>query len=160
VFAADSAAVLAQRQLVDRSGADAQAVTVAALVDLAIAFVGDTTDGMGWLSDQPQPPSTHFDRAARDRALRLADPSEDWATLRAVPGGDSLLTAWRRRRVALADYRQALAAQRDPSPVLPSLLHLHHIRMFGIDPDQERRSMRLVRAAALRWHATTSGAVS
>jgi hypothetical protein len=40
----------------------------------------------------------------------------------------------------------------------PSLLHMHHVRMLGIDPDRERTGRRLARAAALRWTATTTGA--
>ena len=59
------------------------------------------------------------------------------------------------RKTGLAGYRERLAAQRDPFSVLPSLLHMHHIRMLGIDPERERIGRRLARAAALRWNATT-----
>ncbi len=37
----------------------------------------------------------------------------------------------------------------EPHEVVASLLHLHHARAIGIDPDSERTCHRLARAAAL-----------
>ncbi|MGH3791361.1 MAG: hypothetical protein ACRDQ9_11300, partial [Pseudonocardiaceae bacterium] len=79
--------------------------------------------------------------------------------LRAQPGGKDIVSWWARRRVALARYRDALAAAGEiaPDSVLPDLLHLHHVRMVGICPDTERACRRLARAAALSWTSRTRG---
>lgn len=156
VFAADSAAALSQRQQAARGGAGADAVTAASLVEVTIGFTGQPLVGMRWLVDRLLHEPAPVDHALQATAARLADPRDDWAALRA-DGGDAVVGRWQRRRAALADYRQVLAVQRDPLSVLPSLLHLHHIRMFGLDPDRERLGRRLARAAAQRWIATTAG---
>ena len=70
--------------------------------------------------------------------------------LRALPGGDTVAEAWGRRDAALAGYYEELSAQRDPGTVLRTLLHEHHMRALGLDPDFERQTGRLARAAALR----------
>lgn len=158
IFAADSAATLAQRQLAESSGVDAQAVAVASLVELTAAFTGDTATGMRWLVDQLRREPATVDRALHAAATRLADPRDDWAALRAVLGSEAVLATWRQRRTVLADYRRLVAGQRDPMLVLPSLLHMHHTRMFGIDPDRERVGRRLAQAAAQRWIATSPAA--
>lgn len=75
----------------------------------------------------------------------------------AQPGGTSLVLAWERRRSALAAYRNQLGRQRDPRPVLRSLLHMHHVRTLGVTPERERVTHRLARAAALRWAAQDRG---
>ncbi len=95
-----------------------------------------------------------------DQAIRLADPHDRWAALRAIPGGEDIATAWARRRAALARYRDALAATGEiaPDSVLPDLLHLHHARSAGICPDNERACRRLARAAALSWTSRTRAA--
>ncbi len=94
-------------------------------------------------------------REIYDHALRLADPSGDWATLRGLSGGDKLVLVWDRRRSAVAAYRAHLSPVEgpDPDPVLASLLHLHHARVVGINQDSERICLRLARAAALGWVA-------
>src|SRR6266545_2695927 len=102
-------------------------------------------------------PVNDLDRAVRDEAHRLADPRHDWAAPCARPGGKHVAAAWRTRRVALAAYHDQLAAQRDPLPVLRSLLHVHHVRAIGADPDRERITHQLARAAALRWTAQHRG---
>lgn len=157
VFAKDSAAALAQRQMAARVAIAAEATTVASLVNLTIAFVGDAPTGMRWLVDHLLREPAPVDHAVHATAMRLADPRDDWAALRATDGGDGVIAVWRRRRAALADYRQILASQREPLSVLPSLLHMHHTRMFGVEPDRERVGRRLARAAAQRWIAITNG---
>jgi thiopeptide-type bacteriocin biosynthesis protein len=82
--------------------------------------------------------------------LLLADPDDNWAALRARPGGEDVLAAWQARHAALVAYHDHLARQRDPQPVLRSLLHLHHVRTLGAGPDRERVTNRLARAVALR----------
>ncbi|GAA4101159.1 lantibiotic dehydratase [Actinomadura miaoliensis] len=150
VFAADSAAALAQITMATRTGIRAQALTVASLVDLASSYACTPFEGLRWLIDQLPQQQGRLDPALREMTLDLADSSQQWAALRALPGGGDVVAAWARRRTALAAYRPRLAAQRDPSSAMRSLLHLHHVRSLGIDPEHERVSNRLARAAALR----------
>jgi hypothetical protein len=86
----------------------------------------------------------------RDAALLLTGTADDRAALSARPGGEIVAAAWDQRRVALATYREQLAEERDPATVLRFLLHDHHVRAVGVDPDRERVINRLARAAALR----------
>jgi thiopeptide-type bacteriocin biosynthesis protein len=152
-FAADSAAALTQIELATGTGTPPQAVTAASLVDLAASYTDTPAHGLQWLIDHIPQAHGMLDRSLRDTTLRLADPADDWATLRAQPGGANVIAAWQRRRTALPAYRTQLAQQRDPHPVLRSLLHMHHIRALGVDPDRERVSHRLARAVALRQTA-------
>ncbi|MGH3854057.1 MAG: thiopeptide-type bacteriocin biosynthesis protein, partial [Pseudonocardiaceae bacterium] len=162
VFAADSAAAIAQLMCPGRGGAPHQhAIIAASLVDLAAAFTGSVGEGMRWLinhvSTTPIPAPA---REVHDHAIRLADPRERWAALRAIPGGEHIATTWAKRRAALAAYRDTLTATEGTTlgAVLPDLLHLHHVRMAGICPDTERACARLARAAALSWTIRTQAA--
>ncbi|MFF7166910.1 lantibiotic dehydratase [Streptomyces sp. NPDC008086] len=153
VFAADSAAALAQITLVARTGLPPEAVTAAGLVDLAASYAETPGIGMRWLINHLPHEQGKLDQALRDAGMRLADPGKEWATLRATPGADDVTHAWEGRRIALAAYRTQLARQREPYGVLRSLLHMHHVRTIGVDPDRERVSHRLARASALRQTA-------
>lgn len=153
VFAADSAAALAQISLATRTGTPLEAVTAAGLVDLAASYAGTPTAGMRWLIEHSPQQHGPLDRTLRETTLRLADPGDNWATLRAQPGGEDVLAVWQARRAVLTAYRDHLAQQQDPLPVLRSLLHLHHARTLGVDPDRERVTNRLARAVALRQTA-------
>lgn len=161
VFAADSAAAIAQLTHSGRSGGPHQhAIIAASLVDLATSFVGGTGDGMYWLLDHvSKTPIQALAREVRDQAIRLANPHARWATLRAIPGGEHIANTWARRRTALAAYRATLTASGEiaPDSVLLDLLHLHHVRMAGISSDTERVCARLARAAALSWTSRTQG---
>jgi thiopeptide-type bacteriocin biosynthesis protein len=156
VFAVDSSAALAQRTLTASGSPHPHAVTVASLVDLAVSFLGEVEGGMRWLIDHlsktPGPATT---REVHDQAIHLANPHDEWSALRTTTGGQVLIQAWSARRKALAVYRNRIteAGETEPGCVLACLLHLHHVRMNGIDPDRERVSHRLARAAALRWAA-------
>lgn len=150
VFAADSAAALAQITLAVRTGLPPEAVTAAGLVDLAASYAETPADGLHWLISHLPYEQGKLDQTLRDVALRLADPHDDWATLHSAPGAETVTRAWERRRTALAAYRTQLARQRDPDSVLRSLLHMHHVRTIGVDPDRERVTHRLARASALR----------
>ncbi|MGH3929680.1 MAG: thiopeptide-type bacteriocin biosynthesis protein [Pseudonocardiaceae bacterium] len=137
-----------------------QAVVAASFTDLASAFTGSVRDGLRWLLDYlKQHPAPALARDVYDQAMRLADPRDDWAALRALPGGELLALAWASRRSALAAYRTHLTDAQGPEPdrVLTALLHLHHTRVVGIDPDSERVCFRLARAAALGWAARNEG---
>lgn len=153
VFAADSAAALAQITLAIRTGLPPEAVTAAGLVDLAASYAETPDIGMRWLINHLPHEQGKLDKSLRDVGMRLADPSDDWATLHATPGAETVTRAWERRRTALAAYRTQLALQREPYSVLRSLLHMHHVRTIGVDPDRERVSHRLARASALRQTA-------
>ncbi len=155
VFVADSAAALTQLR---HAGPDLASLTVvvASSVDLVISFTGDVDHAMRWLRGQvPKSTGPVLDRAIRHQTLRLADPRGDFAQLRAVPGGTQILDSWTPRRQALTDYGDRLRADGgpDPSAVLNALLHMHHIRMNGLDEPAEQECRRLARAAALAWSA-------
>jgi thiopeptide-type bacteriocin biosynthesis protein len=162
VFAADSAAASVQRTCIARpEGAHQLAVTAASLVDLTVSFLGDVGGGLRWLIDHvAKDPSPAPAREVHDHAIRLANPRDRRAAIRALPGGEHIATTWARRRTALAAYRETITAtgEIDPNSVLPALLHLHSIRMAGIAPDTERACHRLARAAALSWTARARGA--
>ncbi|WP_370664557.1 lantibiotic dehydratase [Streptomyces sp. IBSBF 2507] len=152
VFAADSRALTVQ--FAQSSRPHQQVLAAANFVSVAAAFTGSTAAGMNWLIahgriTDPRP----MDRTVRGQALRLADPADGWAALRAAPGGDAIASAWSERDAALARYRQKLDAFGgiDPDVVLDSLLHAHHIRAAGIDKDEERMCVRLAHAAAMAW---------
>ncbi|MFI8928255.1 lantibiotic dehydratase [Streptomyces sp. NPDC053474] len=151
VFAADSAAAIAQLRIPRTSQ---PAITAASFIDLAAAIIGSTTDGMHWLTHHlPKPSGPPLARALENEAMRLADPSTDFTALRALPGGQDAYEAWKRRRAALDAYRHQLTTADGPTAVLPSLLHMHHIRVTGINEECERTCRRLARAAALSWTA-------
>lgn len=152
VFAADSRALAVQ--FAQSARPHQQVLTAANFVALASAFTGSTAGGMDWLTthgrlNDPRP----LNRTVLDEAVRLADPTGDWAALRAAPGGAAIAAAWSERDEALARYRQSLNAAGgiDPDLVLDSLLHAHHIRAAGIDKDDERMCVRLAHAAAMAW---------
>ncbi len=162
VFAADSAAAIAQLTYTGRGDAPRQhAIIAASLVDLATSFTGGIGEGMRWLVDHvSKAPIPAPDREVHDQAIRLANPHDGWAALRAIPGGDHIATTWARRRTALGAYRDTLVASGESTPevVLLDLLHLHHVRMTGLCPDTERACVRLARAAALSWTVRLQGA--
>ncbi|WUH92258.1 lantibiotic dehydratase [Streptomyces sp. NBC_00433] len=151
VFAADSTAALTQIELAVRTGIPAEAVTAAGLVDLASSYAATSAEGLRLLTTELPQEHGRVDTALRDATFRLADPSGEWAALRSQPGGERVLLAWERRNTALTAYREQLASQwDDPLSVLRSLLHLHHVRALVADPERERVTNRLARAAASR----------
>jgi thiopeptide-type bacteriocin biosynthesis protein len=162
VFAADSAAAIAHLRAAGRGdGPHEHAVIAASMVDLAISMRGDIDAGMLWLIDHLRAPTIPAPaRRIHQQAIQLANPNDGWSALRAIPGGEDIVASWTRRRDALATYRTALAAAGEiaPDSVLSDLLHLHHARMAGIAPDNERLCRRLARAAALSWVTYMRGA--
>ncbi|MCN9240728.1 lantibiotic dehydratase [Streptomyces sp. RY43-2] len=150
VFAADSLAALAQHRMADHAGISAQALAAASVGDLASHFAASAEQGLQWLVEHLPQEHGSLERALRDQALDLADPRDERATLRSQPGGAAVVAAWQARAVALADYREHLTSQREPVTVMRSLIHLHHVRALGVDPDGERITNRLARACALR----------
>jgi thiopeptide-type bacteriocin biosynthesis protein len=153
VFAADSAAAIAQRAHLAGLGAvDARALTAASLLDMAAAFTDGPTEGAAWLIEHiSSDPIPAPDRAVYNQALSLANPRDDRAAVRQLPGGEQIALSWAQRRTTLAAYRDTLASAGESAPdaALASLLHLHCIRASGIAPETERICHRLARAAAL-----------
>ncbi|MEH1128362.1 lantibiotic dehydratase [Micromonospora sp. CPCC 206061] len=158
VFAADSAAVLAQLAVTGRRRApDWQAVTAASMVDLVTSVIGDPHAALRWLIARTRTHRPAPQRAVYDQAIELANPY-DRSALAALPGGEQLLTCWEERRRVLAAWRDSLPAVSAVPPVelLPDLLHLHHVRVAGLDLDSERACLHLARAAALSWTARSN----
>ncbi|MFJ9695130.1 lantibiotic dehydratase [Kitasatospora sp. NPDC101183] len=152
VFVTDSTTVLAQHRHTGPGRLHPQALTAASLLDLAAAFTGGVPTGTAWLAEHLTRTTGEpaLDRAVLAQALRLADPTDAWAGLRAETGTD-ITHAWAARRTAVHAYRAALRTHPGPAPdsVLASLLHMHHIRTAGIDPACEHTCQRIARATAL-----------
>ncbi|MEU1762851.1 lantibiotic dehydratase [Micromonospora sp. NPDC005652] len=158
-FAADSAAAVAQLGACRADTVTPGALAAASMTAIASGLTGSVADGMRWLVDNIPPHSpTPLPREVLADAVRLADPSDGWAALQRVRRGPAVRQAWAERQATLTVYRQRLTRhERDINPhtVLASLLHLHHIRVTGIDHDAEQTVHRLARAAALAWTART-----
>ena len=150
VFAADTLAAIAQITAARASGTGGQALAAASMAAIAAAFAAGRQAGYRALTRCLDQGAGPLDRGVREDACRLADPADGHAALRALPGGQDVADAWKHRDQALAAYYEALAAQRDPGTALRTLLHEHHMRALGIDPDLERQTGRHARAAALR----------
>ncbi|MGW1771897.1 lantibiotic dehydratase [Streptomyces sp. NPDC002104] len=152
VFAADSAAALAQITYAAHTGIPAEALTAASLTDLATAYAPTPDEGWAWLSANLPRESGRMDAVLVRQSLALANADAFPHEAAARP----LVVAWTARADALTTYRRALADQReDPLTVLRSLLHLHHVRALGGGPGPEALTLRLARTAALaRTHHT------
>jgi thiopeptide-type bacteriocin biosynthesis protein len=150
VFAADSAAALAQIQLTAHTDAFApQALAAASALHLVTGLAPDSAVAEDWLVNNLPQGTGPLDRSLRDQVLELTAPNGVRA-LEALPGGSPVAEAWRARTVAVEIYRTALAGERDPLGVARSLLHQHHVRALGVDPRTEETTIRLVRTAALQ----------
>nr|WP_237694809.1 lantibiotic dehydratase [Streptomyces sp. SID5468] len=156
VFAADSAAALAQIRMTTRGGTDPLALSAASMVDLAARLAPSAADGLTWLTEQLPHEPGRLDRSLREQTLDIADPYGRRTTLRARPCGDEVAAAWQARAATLAAYREHLAGQRQPFTVLRPLLRLHQTRTLGPDPTLRRITARLARACALRYTAGTT----
>ncbi|WP_233606742.1 lantibiotic dehydratase [Micromonospora sp. Llam0] len=150
VFAADSATAVAQLALVRHERTpDIRAATAANLLDLTTSVLGEDT-GMRWLIDHTRPYRPAPPRDVYQHTIQLTGPDQPQMT--GSQDREKLHAARRWRHQALARYRDTLtAATIAPASVLPDLLHLHHTRMIGPDPNSERLCLHLARAAALSW---------
>jgi thiopeptide-type bacteriocin biosynthesis protein len=155
LFAADSEAVMAQLRAEARHPL---AMTAASLTDLAGALLGGQQAGFRWFVEHPDAGGTRpLDREARREVLAMTQslPGRE----EAVPAG--VRQAWHARAVAAERYVAQLRAWgMEPADVTTSLLHIHHNRAHGVDPDVEATTYRLARAAALSYTARRTGAVS
>ncbi|MFC4117034.1 lantibiotic dehydratase [Nonomuraea zeae] len=151
VFAADSAAVLAQLRLRERDlDIDAELLVAANYIDI-LRSLGDP-DWQQWLlSFLPKGDHHAAFRDKRQEAIRLIDPDGDWPALAARKGGAELLEIWRARRPALETYGSAIREEAaEPlsdtrSAVVSGLLHMHHNRLIGVRPTTEPRTLAIAR---------------
>ncbi|MCZ4123664.1 lantibiotic dehydratase [Streptomyces sp. H39-S7] len=154
-FAADSAAALAQMLL---DPADLQSATAAAsFVDICAGLLGSHSAGLDWLTrNLRRADGEAAPRHVQALAVRLSGPDP----AQTMVGEPAVMRAWEARRRALLHYREALEESgSDPADVLPSLLHMHHNRVAGIDPAAEATCRRTARAAALSLIARSEGAL-
>jgi thiopeptide-type bacteriocin biosynthesis protein len=152
VFVADSRAVAAGLRHLPAAVIHPTALAAVSMMDIVSGFLGPDR-AMAWLAARPAPAATAVDRAVADQAVRLAQPG----ALRYRPWPEEVAEAWQARAMALAAYRNHLPAHADIDTVADSLLHMHHNRAIGIDPDGERTCRRLARQAALAWRARQGG---
>ncbi|MGH3430192.1 MAG: hypothetical protein ACRD3Q_07485, partial [Terriglobales bacterium] len=85
-------------------------------------------------------------------ALHLVEKSP----LHDLPAGSVISEAWQARAEATNRYTACLTPDTThlrPISVLPSLLHLHHVRVHGIDAEAEALTHRLAHSIALSWNA-------
>lgn len=152
-FVADSTAAVTQLALATPSELR-PAVTAASFVDIATGFLGSREDACTWLIQHLRR-GEGVHRNVRALALRMTGPNAA-GVLTDVNGGDAVVSAWEERRHTLARYRLALVGD-TPESVLPSLLHMHHNRVAGIDRTAEAACRRIARAAALSWALIPEG---
>jgi thiopeptide-type bacteriocin biosynthesis protein len=152
IFAADSAAAIAQLAATAKGHPHPQAMIVASLTAIAADFTGGANPGWKWLASHvSRHPAPAMSRDFRNEALCLADPAGDWAALRALSGADRITAAWSRRKSAVTTYRARLLTDpgTDPDAALTALLRAHHTRMAGTDPGSEQICLHLARASAI-----------
>jgi lantibiotic biosynthesis protein len=150
VFAADSAAAIAQIQLTDHTDAFyPQALAAASALHLVTHLAPSSAEAEEWLVRNLPQGTGRLNRTLRSQVLELAVP-EGAPALAALPGGSLVIEAWRARAADVAVYRNTLAGERDPLTVARSLLHQHHVRALGVSPSAEATMLRLVRTAALQ----------
>ena len=158
VFAADSHIVATALRDLPATAVHPTALAVANMVSIISGFFGDLAEAMDWLAARSVPSSPAADRVVTDQAIRLAT---DVGTRRELPGwAEAVNQAWQARDDALAAYLKQLPPDANMDVVLESLLHMHHNRAIGIDPDSERTCRRLARQAALTWRARQAGEVA
>jgi thiopeptide-type bacteriocin biosynthesis protein len=150
VFAADTTAAIAQLRLAAQTGISGQVLAAASMVQLAAGLATDPVSGYEELLACLHQHTEPTDRTLSDLARALADPTGEFARLRELPGGDTVAHVWLVRNAALRAYHASLRPRRDPMDVLPTLLHDHHVRAVGVDPEFERKTGHLARAAAMR----------
>lgn len=150
VFAADSAAALAQIQLGERTDAFApQSLAATSVLDLVTHLAPSAAEAEEWLIGNLPQGKGRLDRTLRDQVLELATPDGP-AVLSGLPGGSQVADAWQARAATLEAYKNTLHGERDPLTVARSLLHQHHVRALGVSPTAEATTLRLARTAALQ----------
>ncbi|WP_212908998.1 lantibiotic dehydratase [Streptomyces sp. TS71-3] len=150
-FRADSAACVGQLRLEPSLPPvmSRRVLAAANCADLAVRLLGDR-EAAGALFDCAGTSGGHEARALlHGEAKGLIDPAGGWERLRALPSGPELAAVWDERAEALNAYAQRLRDLNGalPRSVLPSLLHMHHNRLCGIDRANEAAVTALAAAA-------------
>jgi thiopeptide-type bacteriocin biosynthesis protein len=156
VFAADTSSAIAQLRMAHRAGISTQVLAAASMAVLSAGFAPDAASGYRELLSCLKQHTEPADRELSDLARSRLTPTDDFGALRAVPAGEAVAATWRAREGALRMYYDCLATQRDPAGVLRTLLHEHHVRAVGVDPEFERKTGHLARAVAMRCLARGS----
>ncbi|MGW0874287.1 lantibiotic dehydratase [Streptomyces sp. NPDC002740] len=156
VFQADSRAVVAE--LAQPRRPQQRTLVAAHTFAICSAFLGSPEAGARWLIDHvPHGLTGPVPRPQFTQAVRLSDPRDDWAALRAAAAGEAIVAAWADRSAALAAYRQHLPGPHTEGialdDVLTSLLHTHFVRHVAVNFPEEEICLRLARAAALAFTA-------
>jgi lantibiotic biosynthesis protein len=154
VFAADSRAVCSGLRHLPNTRIHPTALVAVNMVDIVSGFLGSLADTVEWLAGRPASAARAADQATADHVIRYVRTG----ALGDLPGWpDEVSETWQARAAALAEYRVRLAADMDTDAVLESLLHMHHNRAIGIDPDGEKTCRRLARQAAFALRAQQAG---
>ncbi|WP_018687080.1 lantibiotic dehydratase [Actinokineospora enzanensis] len=142
VFAADS--IVAFHILDQLAQVPPPALAAAGMIHTARDFLGPTS-GARWLTSR-RPVMQAASPARLDPALVVATttlsrvdpttPPPEWS--------DALARAWRERGRLLRQYAGTLPGPSTDN-ALESLLHMHHNRVVGVDPDNEHLARRLAR---------------
>ena len=145
-FHADSRSVLEQLALRERGriGLPVEWLLAANNLDLAARLHGEGWPD--WLLAAVGKNARHaaFQRH-RDAIMNLG-PFDGWRGLARFPGGEELLASWERRAEAVSAYGRAVRERLDsPTATFVSLLHLHHNRLAGINPDREQTGFAIAR---------------
>ncbi|MEW2434309.1 lantibiotic dehydratase [Streptomyces caniferus] len=156
VFQADSRAVI--NQLAQQTRPQQRMLVAAHTLAIVTAFLGSPQAGARWLIEHiPQAAPATVPRPQFAEAVQLADPSGNWAALRAVPGGEAIVSGWADRAAALTAYRPHLPGPHTEGiavdDVLTSLLHVHFVRHVAVNFPEEEICLYLARAAALAFNA-------
>ncbi|MCD5316827.1 lantibiotic dehydratase [Kineosporia babensis] len=147
-FAADSRAALAQNTP-GHDPHERQALLMASLLDITHHLVGDYSQAIRlWEDGGLRGVAGGIDRKTRTLALKLGSPEQE-QRFGALIGAPNLTRSWNQREGALKGYRTALrSAGRLPEHVLPALVHLHHVRAYGLDSAHEDHTQRCAREIA------------
>ncbi|WP_433860256.1 lantibiotic dehydratase [Streptomyces kronopolitis] len=156
VFRADSRAVV--DQLAQPNRPQQRTLVAAHTLSIVSAFLGSPQAGARWLIDHVPPAAPGaVPRPQFAEAVQLADPSGNWDALRAVPGGEAIVSGWADRAAALTAYRPHLPGPHTEGiavdDVLTSLLHVHFVRHVAVNFPEEEICLYLARAAALAFNA-------
>ncbi|QXJ23765.1 lantibiotic dehydratase [Actinomadura graeca] len=146
-FAADSGSVLSQLALREAGELDLPMPLLLAANHLDLAR---HLHGEGWrdwlLETYPKGARHETFQSHRREAIRLLDPAAGFAGLSELRGGRALLDGWERRSGPVAAYGRAVReALDDPSAIFASVLHMHHIRLAGIDRRAEQDGYAVAR---------------
>jgi thiopeptide-type bacteriocin biosynthesis protein len=162
VFHADSLAVLAQLAGdALRRNQPPELLAAVNFVDIVRAFHPRYGAGDDWLlAHFPKVEEHHRAfRTHRSTCLTLIGSGAEPVPAPELALGDDATTSWQNRSAVVARYGEHLRRLDDgdeawgtPSRALVSLLHMHHNRLVGIDPESEQHAEAMARGALQVHH--------